>query len=162
MSLINKKGLKPPKKYFDQLSGEHSAWKLAQIHNSVAGILKMHHHCLLFWLVDTSLDSSCASPVVSLQLSPSRKSTRLHASVPIVTPSHVTPSHFQLSGRKEANILARVAHLQKEGKWLPGKKLGKLQPVQRPKTHWYYIIFLFSISKYAVLIQAEIRQVFLF
>ena len=81
-----------------------------------------------------SVDTTFSPVVVSLPLSPSRKSSRLQAANP-VTP----PSASAVTGRKEATILARVAQLQKEGRWVFPKKMVKAQPPARPKTHWYKV-----------------------
>ena len=45
---MNKKGWKPLKKYFDQLSGACNTWKLAETHNTYAKcLLKMTNNKLL-------------------------------------------------------------------------------------------------------------------
>ena len=82
----------------------------------------------------TASDSPSSSDVVvSVQLSPSRKSSRIALAHPQMSQASASAA----SGRREAAILARIAQLQKEGKWTnPGKKLQKIQPVARPKTHW--------------------------
>ena len=67
--------------------------------------------------------------VVSLPLTPGRKSARKMLKDPVAA----------TQGRKEAQILARIDEMQRQGIWT-GKKITKVQLPARTKTHWDFVI----------------------
>ena len=73
--------------------------------------------------------SAMASVVVSLPPSASRKSARKMVKDPMAVSV----------GRREAEVLGKVNELQNKGLWT-GKKLAKVVPPSRPKTHWDYVV----------------------